>query len=70
MARKYKLNDPPFPGMIITVKNDRDCIFCKHSSVIWDYMNGPYMIMCDEDRPECSEAKTAEEHTCELFEEE
>lgn len=70
MAREYKLNDPPFPGMTITVKNDKDCIFCTHCSCIWDYTNGPYMLMCDADRPECGEAKTPEEHTCELFEEE
>lgn len=70
MARTYRLADPPFPGLTLSVKNDKDCIFCKHCSCVWDYTNGPYMFSCDKDRPECSEAKCSEEHTCELFEEE
>ena len=67
--RTYHLNDPPFSGLDITVKNDKDCIFCKNCHCIWDYTNGPYMFFCDIDRPECAEAKTPEEHTCEKFEE-
>ena len=56
-------------GLILTVKNDKDCIFCKHCDTLWDYTNGPYVFLCRKDRTECSEAKTPEEHTCELFEE-
>lgn len=67
--REYHLDDPPFPGLTIRLKNDKDCILCKHCNCIWDYTNGPYMFFCDLDRPECSEAKTPEEHTCEKFEE-
>jgi hypothetical protein len=69
MARSYKLKDPLLGGMTINVKNDKDCIFCKHCDVIWDYTNGPYCFFCDLNRAECSEAKTPAEHTCELFEE-
>lgn len=68
--RQYHLNDGPFPGLTINVKNDKDCIFCKHCNTIWDYTNGPFLIFCDKDRPECSEAHSPDEHTCELFEEE
>lgn len=67
--RKYHLNDPPFPGLTITVHNDRDCIFCKNCHCIWDYTNGPYIFFCDKDKPQANEAKTSEEHTCEEFEE-
>lgn len=67
--REYHLDDPPFSGLTIKLKNDKDCILCKHCNCIWDYTNGPYMFFCDLDRPECSEAKTPEEHTCELFDE-
>jgi hypothetical protein len=67
--REYHLDDPPFPGLTINVKNDKDCILCEHCTCIWDYTNGPYMFFCDKDRLECSEAKTPEEHTCELFKE-
>ena len=69
MARTYKLEDPIGPGITLNVHNDNDCIFCKHCHTLWDYKNGPYMFFCDKDRPECSDAKTPEEHTCELFEE-
>ena len=68
--REYHLDDPPFPGLTIKVKNDKDCIFCKHCHCFWDYTNGPYMFSCDLDRPECGEAKTPEEHTCDKFYEE
>lgn len=70
MARQYKLEDPIGPGLTLTVHNDSDCIFCKHCDVFWDYTNGPYMLICGRDRSECNEARTPEEHTCELFEEE
>lgn len=70
MARQYKLEDPIGPGLTLTVHNDRDCIFCTQCHVFWDYTNGPYMFICDKDRPECNEAETSEEHTCELFKEE
>lgn len=68
--RTYHLKDGPFPGLTLNVKNDRDCIFCTHCNTIWDYSNGPYMFFCDLNRPECYEAKSSEEHTCEKFEEE
>lgn len=67
--RTYHLEDPPFPGLTLNVKNDKDCIFCEHCDVFWDYANGPYMFLCDLARPECSEAKSPEEHTCEKFKE-
>lgn len=67
--REYHLEDPLSNGLKIKVKNDKDCIFCKHCEVFWDYTNGPYMLICGMNRPECSEAKTWEEHTCDLFEE-
>ena len=67
--RTFRFDDPPFPGMTIDVKNHKDCIFCKYCHTIWDYTNGPYVFFCDKSRPECSEAKNSEEHTCELFEE-
>ena len=66
--RTCKLLDPPFSGLSITCKNDKDCIFCKHCTCFWDYTNGPYMFICDLERSECSEAETVEEHTCEMFE--
>ena len=69
MSREYKLHDPIGPGITLNVKNDKDCILCKHCDCIWDYTNGPYMFSCDLDRPECSEAETPEQHTCEMFEE-
>lgn len=69
MSRKYKLEDTIGPGLTLDVKNDRDCIFCEYGTCIWDYTNGPYMFSCQMDRPECTEARTAEEHTCELFKE-
>ena len=69
MARTYKLNDPLGPGLTLMVHNDKDCIFCDHSNVFWDYTNGPYMFICDMNRSECSEAKTPEDHTCPMFEE-
>ena len=62
MSRQYKLNDPIGPGLTLTVHNDKDCIFCKHCDVFWDYTNGPYLLVCDEGRAECGEAKTSEEH--------
>lgn len=68
MARTHKLFDP-LGGLTINVKNDKDCIFCKHCDFLWDYENGPYLMNCDLERPECTEAKSAEEHTCKLFEE-
>ena len=60
--------DDPLGGLTIRVRNHKDCIFCKHCETIWDYTNGPYLFFCDKDRPECSGDKSAEEHTCELFE--
>lgn len=68
MSRIYKLEDP-FGGITLTVRNDKDCIFCKNCHCFWDHTNGPYMFICDAGRSECSEAETSEEHTCELFEE-
>lgn len=67
--RQYHLKDDPFPGLTINVHNDRDCIFCEHCEVFWDYTNGPYMFICNKERPEIHEARSSEEHTCELFEE-
>lgn len=67
--RTYYLSDPIGPGLTFKVHNDKDCIFCKHCHCIWDYSNGPYMFICAHGRSEVDEAKTAEEHTCELFEE-
>lgn len=69
MSRQYKLHDPIGPGLTLNVHNDKDCILCKHCTCMWDYSNGPYMFMCDMQRPECYEAKSSEEHTCELFDE-
>lgn len=69
--RKFLLKDrrDPFSlGLNITCKNDKDCIFCKHCDCHWDFTHGPYLFLCDLDRPECNAAKSAEEHTCELFE--
>lgn len=69
MSRTYHLEDPIGGGMTLTATNDKDCIFCKHCHVFWNYTNGLYMFLCDKDRPECSEIGPPEEHTCELFEE-
>ena len=71
MSRYYTLRDSFGPPMTIKVHNDNDCLFCNHcTDVFWDYANGPYMMGCELDRPEISEAKTPEEHTCEMFIEE
>lgn len=66
--RKFHFHDSLCGGLTMNVKNDKDCIFCKHCNTIWDYTNGPYMFFCDKNRPEVDQAKTSEEHTCELFE--
>lgn len=67
--RTYKLNDTIGPGLELNAHNDKDCIFCKHCTCLWDYTNGPYMFLCDLERPEAAEAQTAEAHTCREFEE-
>lgn len=65
--REYTLYDFGFPAMKIKVKNPKDCIFCDHCDVFWDYTNGPYMLICGKQCPEVDCAETPEEHTCELF---
>lgn len=62
-------------GLIpLRVKNDKDCIFCKHcTDIIYDF-HGPYMWFCELNRSECDAYKAdgtrrlPEEHTCENFE--
>lgn len=49
----------------------RGCLFCKHlSDVFWDYLNGPYMFICDLDG-DCSKGDPHEGvfGRCKLFEE-
>ena len=63
--REYKLKDPLHPegGPTINVKNDDNCIFCKHcTDVFWDYTHLIYLICCDicDPVPKCL--------TCENFE--
>lgn len=46
MSREYFLEDALHPngGFTIKVKNDHDCVFCKHCTDIWwDYSNLIYM---------------------------
>lgn len=66
--REYHLSDPIGPGITLKCKNDKDCIFCKHCTCLWDYANGPYMFFCSQERAECDSAESPEAHTCELFE--
>lgn len=64
--RELKLNDPLHPegGPTLRVKNDDNCVFCKHcTDMFWDYTHGPYMIFCEKD---C----LTEKLTCQYFEEE
>lgn len=65
--REYILYDD-FGGKItVKVKQDKDCIFCKHcTDVYWDYTNGIWGLVCELDREEINNEIT---HTCEKFEE-
>ena len=48
--KKYFLSDPLHPkgGITINVKNDDNCVFCKHcSDIYWDYTHLIYMILCE-----------------------
>lgn len=63
--RELKLNDPLHPagGPTIRVKNDDNCVFCKHcTDIFWDYTHGPYMIFCEKNF-------LPEKMTCKYFEE-
>lgn len=59
----------------LKVKNDKDCIFCKHCTDILYDLYGPYSWFCELGRTECDPYKedgthrTPEEHTCDMFEE-
>lgn len=67
--REYLLD-----GIIpLKVKNDKDCIFCKHCTDCLYDSHGIYCFICELERDECNPYKedgthrTSDEHTCEMF---
>lgn len=57
------------PGMTVTAQNEHDCIFCKSSTCFWDYVHGPYMMLCSKGRNEI-DSDNQMTRTCEEFEDE
>ena len=50
---EYLLKDPLHPrgGVVVKAPCKECCLFCRHcEDIFWDYMNGPYLFICNEDR--------------------